>query len=387
MWTDVTQSFMKVPTLSYGAGDFRIYNDRVVALKLAEPKITFKSVPRNTPNQDGLMWDRVETEPWMKSTADIINHRKAVLIQGLVSGPVETSFEVDAKWAAWWASPDGRVIYIGTQWYDAHKLERPGTLGERIHKLFKSEDNGRTFVQLDWPAHWDSRRFIRFLNANEGYVIGWGPAIYRTLDGGEQWERLDTPPAAKEPGNPRAEFGALALNPQTKEMLLAFTQRAPETWLNAISQIWQLQWRNNQPEHLFSLSGVTPIAIRGNALGVWVLAYRYSEKAHYDANGHPQEAPETTKELWYWSGPGKDAVLQREFPINTDTGALYLLPSGTLVVDAVRNQRDVVFISRDAGSNWEEEEEGRAAQGVYFDETSGERYRVDGYKLSKRVIK
>lgn len=384
MWTEVTPSFMKSSSESYGAGDFRIQNGQVLSFRLATPKITFKSVPRSTPNQDGMMWDRVETEPWMRNVRDTLNRHSVVLSQGPVSGPVEKTFEEIAQWSAWWASGDGQVVYIGTQWYDANILNAPF-----LHKLFKSVDHGKTFKQLDWPEHWDSRNKIRFRNADNGYVVGRGPAIYRTLDGGETWTSLSVPLPSKDVGNLRAKFSVVSLDPASGDLLIGFHEHTPDVAFNARSQVWKLVWGEDKPRHLFTLPGQSIIDMKTAPGSVFVLTNRHTDKEHYFENGEPQDSAATTKELWQWAEQPDKTTLNKlkEFPKEAQVGALYRLASGTLVVDSVMDGKDVVFLSRDHGNSWSKENEGRGAQGVSFDEVTGERYRVEGYSLYKRVIK
>jgi hypothetical protein len=387
MWTEVTHTFMKDPTLSYGAGDFRIRNGQVLSLKLAEPKIAFK---KQTPDELAD-WNKplTPTEPWMNNTAETLNRRTVAYMQGPVAGPVVKTLEENAKWGAWWGSRDGKVVYIGTQWYDSHWVEPIGTYGVRIHKLFKSEDYGRTFKQLEWLEGWDSRRFIRFRNPDEGYIIGWGPAIYRTLDGGKTWKSLPIPPAAKDPANRRAEFSVANLDTASGTLLIGFYEHTPEAAFKARSQVWRLSWGKDEADYLFSLPEQTVIDLKLAPEGVYALTYRYQGKEDYYESGQPRDNPETTKELQFWAGDTAKPVAEKlkTFPKEADTGALYRLPSGTLAVDSVKDNKDVLFISRDSGKSWTEENEGTGAQGVYFDEETGERYRVEGYSLYKRIIK
>lgn len=363
-----------------------------MSLKVAEPKIRFKTVQLDKPLPDGSTFDSVEEEEWMKHPNEIINRRRIIYLQGPLSGPMEKTLEVDAKTGTWWVSEDGACVYVGTQWFDA-RFSSPG-LAPRANRLFKSVDHGKTFNELKWPVQWSNHKFIAFRTPETGYVIGTGPNFYRTQDGGDTWKTLVLPPQTGDQLNPQTEISVIDLDPHSGALLLAVFVANPQKPLAGYSAIFRLDWAKDDAVFLFALPQQVALDVKLTPSGdVYLLTARLDKPEDMTDGGTPNIDIDTaTKELRYWphSSGGQSLAVLKTFGKGVDPGALYLLQGGALVVDAVvsgaTGTTDVVYLSADSGKNWTEKIEGRGAQGVYTNPTTGERFRVQGHTLYQRML-
>src|SRR5690606_2717856 len=161
----------------------------------------------------------------------------------------QPTFEERAQRADWWASDDWSTIYLASGWMDYHHDSRPGQPDtHQITKLFKSINQGQDWKQLEWPEHHDIT-FLRFLDPERGYLIGWGPRIWRTKDGGTSWTEIPVPDQARNPQKPRQQLELVALG---KDGVLRFAFLA-QGFSGNHSQIYELPWGQDTPTLALSL--------------------------------------------------------------------------------------------------------------------------------------
>ena len=139
-----------------------------------------------------------------------------------------------------------------------------------------------------------------------------------------------------------------------------------------------------QPKSQFQIPGqsVVDMQVRGDK--VWVLTRTGAPPVlGLDSEATPHN------EVHLWSSGRLRKI--KQFPDEVQAGALYVLDSGTLVIDAISGdggqQEDTLYLSRDQGETWAVEQEGTGAQGVYMDGGTGERWRVLGYSLYRRTVR
>lgn len=185
MWTSVSNEFMK-EIKPYGPGDIRVRDDQFISMRMSEPEIIFRdktTAELNEPNSRAEV-----TEPWMANINELYNRTSISILKGAIDGPVTTVFHERAQYGDWWIAPNWRTIVIAARWKDGHQ---PSDIVP-TQKLWKSTDAGESWRQLTWPEA-DNITFLRFLDADRGYLIGNGPRLWRTEDGGEHWQEITLP--------------------------------------------------------------------------------------------------------------------------------------------------------------------------------------------------
>ncbi|MGR4068622.1 WD40/YVTN/BNR-like repeat-containing protein [Billgrantia sp. C5P2] len=374
MWERVSNDFMKEDN-PYGPGDFRIRGEQVVSMKLTNPEITFKPrAERSDPS-------RAEpTEAWMSNVNERANRRSVRILEGHLVNGIEQRFEERAQQAEWWLSPSWNTIYLATGWtnyYDEPAVGQRYT--PQLTQLFKSTDQGQEWEKLRWPED-QNITFLRFLDAQRGYLIGWGPKIWRTRDGGDHWDELPVPEGSRNPENPRQQFDLVALG-QDNVLRLAFYDHAADA-----SRIHALPWGEEISQQTFMIPGHVVMDIAANSEGnVYVLTTQGAP--YFSLPAEEREAPRPSV-VWSWNGDTLERL--HEFPPELKGYALYLTPEEGLLVDGVDESSlmgsDVTAVSYDGGGSWKIEDEGRSAQGGYYDAQTGTRWRVEGYSLYRREI-
>ena len=386
MWEKQSDNFFKSDK-PYGAGDFRIKGNQVISVKVSEPEIKFKPMTAlelkdpNTPAQP--------IEPWMADVGERLNRRVARVLFGSTSGSLTETFREPAQNTAWWVSSAGKEQILGTGWID-YKLSRVNREAPvvAIYKVFASSDGGHEWVRRAWPEN----RYIgtvQFLDISRGYVLGRGPSIWRTIDGGEHWQGLTTPPELVAPVEKIREFDFSVLSSDGTLWLAGFSSRGASAGQSTVyAQPWidkpELASDESQPRPQFKIAGQSVVDMQVRGEKVWVL----TRTGAPPVLGLDSEAVRHN-EVHLWS----DGHLQKikEFPVEVQAGALYVLNNGTLVVDALLDQgirpKDALYLSRDQGRTWDVENEGAGAQGVYMDGGTGERWRVVGYSLYRRMVR
>ncbi|WP_460940051.1 WD40/YVTN/BNR-like repeat-containing protein, partial [Pandoraea terrae] len=189
-WETVTMTFGKSDK-PYGGGAFRIRDNDVISLKIAGPELKFK--PRSERKNPGVA---EFSEPWMDDVNEELNRTTVSLLRGTLDGGLTRVFEQRGQTGAWWYSKDWRTQYVSTGWLDYKAPVRKDVLKPQISKLWRSQDGGKTWAQLNWPELQDIDRLL-FLDPMRGYAIGWGPHVWRTTDGGQSWQEIKVPPQAR----------------------------------------------------------------------------------------------------------------------------------------------------------------------------------------------
>ncbi|UYG05549.1 hypothetical protein OCT51_09380 [Halomonas sp. LR3S48] len=374
VWDRISNDFM-MEDKPYGTGDFRIHDQSIITMKLVNPELTFKlREERSDPN-------RAEpTEAWMGNVNERANRRFVRILGGHLENGIEQRFEERAQQAEWWLSPSWNTIYLATGWtnyYDEPAVGQRYT--PQLTQLFKSTDQGQEWEKLRWPED-QNITFLRFLDAQRGYLIGWGPKIWRTSDGGDHWDELPVPEGSRNPENPRQQFDLVALG-QDNVLRMAFYDHAADA-----SRIHALTWGEDFSQQVFTIPGHVVMDIAANSEGnVYVLTTQGAP--YFSLPAEEREAPRPSV-VWSWNGD----TLQRlhEFPSKLKGYALYLTPEEGLLFDGVDESSllgsDVTAVSYDGGGSWKIEDEGSSSQGGYYDMQTGTRWRVEGYSLYRREI-
>lgn len=374
MWDRVSNDFMKEDK-PYGAGDFRIRDGQVLSMKLTNPEITFK------PREERSDPNRAEpSEPWMSNVGEFANRRSVRILAGNLEGEITRRFEEPAQRADWWLAPDWSTLYLTTGWSDRAAELPPGqSYRPEFTQLFKSTDQGQEWEKLRWPED-QNITFLRFLDPQRGYLIGWGPRVWRTRDGGEHWDELPVPEGVRNPENSRQQFDLVALG-QDNVLRMAFYDHGADA-----SRIYALPWGEDISEQAFTIPDHVVMDIAANTEGnVYVLATQGAP--YFSLPSEERDAPRPSV-VWRWNDDSLDKL--HEFPPELKGYALYLTPSGGLLFDGVNEStllgNDVVAVSYDGGGGWKIQNEGRSAQGGYYDVQTGTRWRVTGYSLYQREI-
>ncbi|MCE8001655.1 WD40/YVTN/BNR-like repeat-containing protein [Billgrantia ethanolica] len=374
MWDRVSNDFMKEDK-PYGPGDFRIDGAQVLSMKLTNPEVTTK------PREERSDPTRAEfTEQWMYDPGETANRRSVRILGGNLEGEISRHFEEPAQRADWWLAPDWSTLYLTTGWSDRAAELPPGqSYRPELTQLFKSTDQGQEWEKLRWPED-QNITFLRFIDAQRGYLIGWGPRVWRTRDGGDHWDELPVPEGSRNPENPRQQFDLVALG-QDHVLRMAFYDHAAD-----VSRIYALSWGEDILKQAFTIPGHVVMDIAANTeSNVYVLATRGAP--YFSLPSGERDAPRPSV-VWSWNGDTLHKL--HEFPPGLKGYALYLTPSGGLLFDGVNEStllgNDVVAVSYDGGGSWKIQDEGRSAQGGYYDVHTGTRWRVEGYSLYQREI-
>ena len=375
MWTKVSSTFMKQDQ-PYGPGDFRIRDAQVVSMKLSKPET--KTKPMTTEQLTDPNSRSEYTEQWMYSAKERRNRRSVHILSGTLENPQRT-FEERAQKADWWLASDWSVAYLATGWTNSYDIKKGVRYAPQITKLFKSTNQGQDWQQLEWPEDQDIT-YLRFLDPQRGYLIGWGPRIWRTSDGGASWTEIPVPKQAMDPEDERAEFDLVALG-RDDVLRLAFLVR--DTNGNH-SQVHTLRWNEAEPRLAFALPEQTVMDIADDGAGhVYVLSQTGLPSYWAAPDAPPRQSQVSIKRLG-----GVDVM--HTFKAGFTGYALYLTPSQGLLVDGVDESsllpKDFTALSRDGGQTWKMENEGSSAQGGYYDTQTGTRWRVSGYSLYRRDI-
>jgi len=379
-WETITTTFAKTEK-PYGGGAFRVRDNGVISLKLAEQPITFK--PRGEQKSPGVA---EPTEAWMNDSSERLNRRSVVFLKGTLTGELARTFEQPGQDAAWWYSNDWRTIFISTGWMD-YKAPKPNGLAPQFTKLWRSGDGGETWTQLRWPEDHEIEQLM-FLDPQRGYAVGWGPHVWRTADGGQSWHEIKTPPLAADAGKPRKTFSAVNLGPDGVLRVAYYVNQLGD--IKASSLVYRIAWDQTEFEQDVVLPGQVVVDLQSSPQtaqrhSLYALSRLGTPRNIDDVsdNGHRTGALST------WEGVRQPSVKQvHTFDERLMLDGLSVGKDGVLLVYATDASgdgapRDLTFLSKNFGKSWEELDDG-FAQGGYFDPETNTQYALFAYTLKKR---
>ncbi|WP_454721152.1 WD40/YVTN/BNR-like repeat-containing protein [Cupriavidus ulmosensis] len=378
IWEKISDNFMK-DDKPYGPGDFRIRGGDVISMKLSKPQMITRPM---TAGQLADPDSRAEfAEAWMYDAAERANRRSLSILAGPLNGPQVRLFDEPAQHGDWWISPDWNQIYLATGWVDHRRKPKLHEYAPQSTRLFKSVDKGQHWQRLAWPEDRDIT-FLRFIDAQRGYLIGWGPRIWRTGDGGAHWTEIPVPDLARGRANERKQFDLVSLGKDGILRFAFFTSHYAGQ--QNLSLVYALRWDQDTPVLAFPMPGHTVVDMADHLGHLYILSW----KGQPSSTGSDDDMPRPS----VISHLGIQAVEPvHEFEPALKGYALYVTPSGGLLLDGVNEagsaHEDVTSLSYDGGKTWKAENEGANVQGGYYDTTTGTRWQVKGFALYKRAIR
>ena len=380
MWTHVIDGFMKQDK-PYGMGDFRIKGNTFISMKLTDPELTDKpitDVQRKDPD-----FVPIPTEPWMNNVTEINNRSTVRFFNGTLDNSAHAkTMEMPAQFMSWWVSDDWRTLYLGTEWQDYSKA-RDGYVEPERYKLFKSTDAGHSWQPLKWPGM-DSNGRILFANQQLGYIVGAGPIVRRTINGGYSWYNVQLPPLALDAkDSPGKSFDMAYVDSKATLWFSVYTKRDVHHPLSSL--VYSIGVNDSKPTFRFALPQMTASDLKIDASGRIFLLVNQGLPQDINKPGDGDRKRPNAVLMW----DGKDLHTLKTFNDNVRALALYQLKNGTLAVDATIGDvmtSDTLFVSHDSGHSWDKQDEGGSAEGMYFNPQTSERWRVSVFGLYKRVV-
>lgn len=392
MWTHVIDGFMKQDK-PYGMGDFRIKGNTFISMKLTEPEIKFhEKTEAELKNSDGVAQ---VTEPWMDNVTEIANRSTVRFFNGTLDNSAHAKImEMPAQFMSWWVSDDWRTIILGTDWRDLNKFDMynpDAAFPERYnaavfpdrYKLFKSTDYGHTWQPLKWLGT-DANNRILFANQQLGYIVGEGPIVRRTINGGYSWYKVQLPPLALDAkDSPGRSFDMTYVDSKGTLWFSVYTKRDIHHPLSSL--VYSIGLNDSKPTFRFALPQMTAVDLKIDASGRVFLLVNQGLPQDVNIPGDGDRKRPNAVLMW----DGKTLHTLKTFNDNVRALALYQLKNGTLAVDATIGDvmtSDALFVSHDSGESWDKQDEGGSAEGMYFNPQTGERWRVSIFGLYKRVV-
>lgn len=381
-WEIVSTTFTKGDK-PYGGGSFVIHGDQAISLKIVGPEISFK------PASEAANPDVAEpTQPWMADSGQRMNRWTVNFLRGPIDGSMSRVFSEPGQTGAWWYSHDWNTLYISTGWMDYTSPIPPDGLTPRVTRLWRSQDGGKNWTQLGWPATADIDRLL-FLDPMRGYALGWGPHVWRTTDGGESWHEIQMPPLAGR-GRPRGVFDGINLSRDGVLRVAYYVYELPD--IKASSVVYRLGWDQQQFEREVVLPNQTIVSMDSapdgaNRYAIYALSHAGVPEDQNAGAGTPNEPGLIST----WTN-GEPATLRqlRTFEPRFHLDSMAIGGRGVVMVYATDASgsgapRDYSLYSMDAGKSWRQLDDG-PMQGGYFDPDTSTLYSLSAYTLKKRKM-
>jgi hypothetical protein len=381
-WETLSTSFTKGDK-PYGAGQFVVRGDQAISLKISGPEITFK------PAGEAANPDVAEpSEAWMSDSNQRMNRWTVNFMRGSINGAMSRTFSQVGQSGAWWHSPDWNSLYVSTGWMD-YTLPIPADgLSPQTTKLWRSQDGGQHWTQLDWPHDLNIGRLL-FLDPLRGYAIGWGPRVWRTGDGGQTWREIPRPAGADQ-GQARATFDSVDLAQDGVLRVAYYVGERGE--VRRASVIDQLRWDQQafEPDVVLSNQTVTDLRSAPDAADHYAV-YALTRDGAPDEQGRSDVKGALRSHLVSWLSQQPKTVRQlHTFETRFSLDSLDVGVRDVLVVNASESKgdgppRDYTLYSTNAGKSWSVSNDGML-QGGSFDPKTNTQYALSAYTLKKRTF-
>lgn len=381
-WETISNRFMKSEN-PYGGGAFRVRGSEVITLKFAEPEIKFK------PSNEWKNPDVAEpTERWMNNSGERLSRATASFIRGTLDEGMTRYFQQQAQDGAWWYSKDWSVQYVSTGWTDMTRPVPENGLAPQIVKLWRSVDGGKIWVQLKWPED-RNVSYLKFLDSQRGYAIGWGPHIWRTADGGQTWQEIELPPMATDYRKPRKQFDAVDLGPDGVLRVAYYVGMLGKVRLSSV--VYRLRWDQSHFEQDVVLPNqeVVQLGSTNEPPGYTYSVYALLRLRSQVNDGDQNDSGRRTGAISTWSSHENPTVEQlHTFDERYNLADFDVGKRGVLLVYASDSSRrgaphQITFYSRDYGKSWKDTDDGMV-QGGWFDSQTNIQYALFAYTLKKR---
>jgi hypothetical protein len=381
-WETVSNVFMKSDK-PYGGGAFRVRGNEAMTFKVAGAETPFK------PMSEWKDPDIAEhTESWMDDSGERLSRATASFLRGSLDAGMTRYFQQQAQDGAWWYSKDWTVQYVSTGWTDMTRPVPQNGFLPQINKLWRSVDGGKNWTQLKWPED-RNISYLKFLDSQRGYAIGWGPHVWRTADGGQTWQEIPEPPMATDYREPRKQFDAVDLGPDGVLRVAYYVGMLGDTRLSSV--VYRLPWDEAHFEQDVVLPNqvVVQLGSTEEPPGRTYSVYALSRLGPQQNDNDQSDSGKRTGAISTWPSYRRPTVEQlHTFDERYNLAALDVGKGGVLLVYAGDSSRrgaphQITFYSQDYGKSWKDIDDGMM-QGGWFDSQTNTQYSLFAYTLKKR---
>ncbi|WP_321809364.1 MULTISPECIES: glycosyl hydrolase [unclassified Burkholderia] len=367
-----------------GIGDFYITGNEIMSLTVADPVVALKPADE---------WKNPTvaepTEAWMNNAGETLNRRTANFFRGTLDRGLQRSLQAPGQHIAWWHSRDGHVHLISAGWMSYTSPRRADDLNPQQTRVWKSLDGGRRWSQLEWPEHEDIDQLL-FIDAQRGYAIGRGPAVRRTSDGGDSWQRIALPPNAVVPGLPPRNFEAVNLGPDGTLRVAYHVDRSATAPARSVVYRLAPDQQTFVPDAVLPNQTVTRLASTPATTGGYTL-YALSLLDNGSGDDTAPDGAHRTGVLSTWAATHPERVRQvTTFDSKLIVSDLDVGRDGLLLVYATDPGQatddppvPLMVSSIDAGRTWKQKVDEIVHNSRYFDQDTNTLYSLLDERLEK----